>query len=255
MRADEALFARGIAASRAKARALIEEGKVFCRPATGARFLVDKPSRKICDAALLELEDGAQSQKYVSRAGLKLEAFLNEFSVDLRGAKILDAGASTGGFTDCSLQFGAECAVCVDVGVGQLHEKLLSDSRVKNFEKTDVRNLNPEFFDGLLFDFICVDLSFISLEKVLPALWGLLKCGGIIVCLVKPQFESTPEIMRKFKGVLRDENLSSQYLMKIENYFRENFSDSQIIGKIKSPIKGGDGNVEYLLGCKKANSK
>lgn len=251
MRADEELVLRGLSSSRAKARALIEEGKVFCRPGKGERFCVDKPSRKIPENALLEIEEGAQAQRFVSRAGLKLEAFIKEFSLDLNGAKVLDAGASTGGFTDCALKCGASSSACVDVGSGQLHASLCSDSRVKNFEKTDVRNLSPEFFDGELFDFICADLSFISLEKVLVCLWALLKNGGKIVCLVKPQFESTPEVMRKLKGVIRDESFAEESLEKIEKFFTENFSDAEIIGRMKSPIKGGDGNTEYLVGFSK----
>ena len=191
-RADELAAARGLAESRSKARALIEEGKLLC----GGKP-VDKPSRKLPDDAELSVVADAQTLKFVSRAGLKLEGFLDAFGMDLRGAEILDAGASTGGFTDCALSRGAACSYCVDVGAGQLHPKLLADPRVRNFEKTDIRDVSPEFFDGKLFDFVCADLSFISLEKVFDRLWNVLKPSGTAVCLVKPQFETSPSVMRK----------------------------------------------------------
>ncbi len=245
-RADELLFARGLAESRSKARALIEERKVFCDGK-----IVDKPSRKCGDDCELTVAADAASVRFVSRAGLKLDGFLDKFRIDLKNASILDAGASTGGFTDCALSRGAAQSCCVDVGEGQLHKKLLSDPRVKNFEKTDVRRLTPEFFDGEKFDFICADLSFISLEKVFAPLWNLLKDGGAIVCLVKPQFETSPSIMRKNKGVIRDDAVRLAALEKIENYVDANFKDAKLVGEMESPIKGGDGNVEYLIGFKK----
>lgn len=245
-RADELLYLRGLVESRTKARALIEEGKVFSNGK-----LIDKPSRKLADDADISIADNCASTRFVSRAGLKLEAFIDAFNIDLNGTHILDAGASTGGFTDCALSRGATCAYCVDVGVGQLHKKLLEDDRVKNFEKTDIRDVSPEYLEHTPFDFICADLSFISLEKVFGILWNCLKDGGTIVCLVKPQFETPPAIMRKNKGVIRDDTTRIQALEKIKNFVLENFSNAQFIGEIQSPIKGGDGNVEYLIGYKK----
>lgn len=245
-RADELLFLRGLVESRTKARALIEEGKVFVDGK-----LIDKPSRKLPDDANISIADNCASTRFVSRAGLKLEAFLDTFKIDLNNAHILDAGASTGGFTDCALSRGATCAYCVDVGVGQLHKKLLDDTRVKNFEKTDIRDVSPEYLDHPPFDFICADLSFISLEKVFNVLWDCLKIDGIIVCLVKPQFETPPSIMRKNKGIIRDDITRLQALDKIKNYISENFPTAKFIGEMQSPIKGGDGNVEYLISYKK----
>jgi len=246
-RADELITDLGFAASRSKARALIEEGKVFCNGKP-----VDKPSRKFDENTVkMEVDSDSMALRFVSRAGLKLEAYLEKFDIDLNGARILDAGASTGGFTDCALSRGAALSFCVDVGTGQLHSKLLQDPRVKNFEKTDVRSLTPQFFDEVLFDFICADLSFISLEKVLPTLWSLLKPLGCIVCLVKPQFETSPAIMHKNKGILRDSILREEALKKIESFALDNFPTAHFIGRIESPIKGGDGNVEYLIGYRK----
>ena len=145
-RADELIFTRGFAESRSKARALIEDGCVMINSTR-----VDKPSRKFPEDAKIEISDSAAATRYVSRAGLKLEGLLRKFNVDLSGIDILDAGASTGGFTDCALKFGANCSVCVDVGSGQLHPKLLADERVVNMEKTDIRTLTPESFNGKKF--------------------------------------------------------------------------------------------------------
>lgn len=246
MRADELLFSRGLVESRSKARALIEEGKVRCNGVA-----VDKPSRKCPDDAEISIDSDASALRFVSRAGLKLEGCLDKFAIDLRGLSVLDAGASTGGFTDCALSRGAKSSCCVDVGFGQLHEKLRSDPRVRNLEKTDVRDLSPEFFDGELFDFVCADLSFISLEKVFSNLWSVLKKSGTIVCLVKPQFETSPSIMRRNKGVLRDAALRRAALDKIANYVSENFADAEFVGETESVVHGGDGNLEYLLVFKK----
>lgn len=246
MRADELLFSRGLVESRSKARALIEEGKVRCNGVA-----VDKPSRKCPDNAEISIDSDASALRFVSRAGLKLEGCLDKFAIDLRGLSVLDAGASTGGFTDCALSRGAKSSCCVDVGFGQLHEKLRSDPRVRNLEKTDVRDLSPEFFDGELFDFVCADLSFISLEKVFSNLWSVLKKSGTIVCLVKPQFETSPSIMRRNKGVLRDAALRRAALDKIANYVSENFADAEFVGETESVVHGGDGNLEYLLVFKK----
>ena len=246
MRADELLFSRGLVESRSKARALIEEGKVRCNGVA-----VDKPSRKCPDNAEISIDSDASALRFVSRAGLKLEGCLDKFAIDLRGLSVLDAGASTGGFTDCALSRGAKSSCCVDVGFGQLHEKLRGDPRVRNLEKTDVRDLSPEFFDGELFDFVCADLSFISLEKVFSNLWSVLKKSGTIGCLVKPQFETSPSIMRRNKGVLRDAALRRAALDKIANYVSENFADAEFVGETESVVLGGDGNLEYLLVFKK----
>lgn len=244
-RADELLAALGLVESRAKARAIIEEGKVFA----GAKA-VDKPSRRFPEDTAFEIAQDSAALRYVSRAGLKLEAFLDAFKVSLQDLRVLDAGASTGGFTDCALQHGAKSAVCVDIGCGQLHAKLLNDPRVENLEKTDVRKLTPEFFGGELFDFICADLSFISLEKTLPFLEPLLKKNRYMACLIKPQFETSAKIMRQNKGVLRDEAAIAAAVEKIRSFAQKNLPRLEVVGVIKSPILGGDGNTEYLMGLR-----
>ena len=245
-RADELLAELNLVESRSKARALIEEGKV-----KADAKIIDKPSRKISENAKIEIAGGADALKYVSRAGLKIEAFLDKFEIPCAGADIIDIGASTGGFTDCLLQRGAKSAVCVDVGTNQLHEKIKSDPRVKNLEKTDARSLTSEILGGMLFDILCADLSFISLEKVVPFVWQFIKKGGVAVLLVKPQFETPPALMRSTKGVIKDAEIQQIALEKIKKFFSENFADAEYIGEMKSPIKGGDGNVEFLLGLKK----
>ena len=245
-RVDELLVISKLTESRSKARAIIEEGKVFVNGK-----IVDKPSRKFPEDTVFEIATGNSALRYVSRAGLKLEKFLEHFNVSMQDLHILDAGASTGGFTDCALQRGAESSTCVDIGSGQLHSKLLTDPRVKNYEKTDVRSLTPEFFDNKLFDFICADLSFISLEKVLPFLVPLLKPKCKMACLIKPQFETSANIMRKNKGVIRDDKIKLAAVEKIKTYVEHNFKDLEILGIIDSPIKGGDGNTEYLIGLMK----
>ncbi|MBO6102172.1 MAG: TlyA family RNA methyltransferase [Opitutales bacterium] len=246
-RADELLAERGLAESRSKARAIIEEGRAFCG---GEK--IDKPSRKLPLDAEIRVDKNADALKFVSRAGLKLDGFLSDANLDVSGFDILDIGASTGGFTDCLLSRGAKSAVCVDVGTGQLHEKIKADPRVLNLEKTDARNLTSAMLNGALFDFICADLSFISLEKVIPHIWGFLRRGGYAAFLVKPQFETEPRFLRRTKGVLKDDALRGAALEKIKKFVAENFADAVYVCDSPSKIAGGDGNREYLLLLKKS---
>ena len=254
MRADEYLVKNGIVESRSKARTLIESGGVFFE--SGA--LVDKPSRKIPDGVSLVAKGACSELKYVSRAGIKLERALEEFFISLGGAVALDAGASTGGFTDCMLSWGAKRVFCVDVGTAQLHPKIAGDARVENLEKTDVRDISSDFFienypsdfpssgeDGI-FDFIAGDLSFISLEKVLDGLFEMLKPGCKAVFLVKPQFEAGIDAVKKGRGVVRDKAQASAAADKICKY-AASLRGSKVLGLIDSPILGGDGNKEFLL--------
>lgn len=249
-RADELLVELGLVESRSKARALIEESKV---KADGV--VIDKPSRKISLNAKIEILDGANTLKFVSRAGLKIEKMLDVLNLDVKDFDIIDIGASTGGFTDCLLSRGAKSAVCVDVGSAQLHEKLLIDSRVKNLEKTDARLLTPEILENKTFDLLCADLSFISLEKVILPLVQFVKVGGFFILLVKPQFETLPALLRRTKGIIKDENLQNAALEKIKNFISQNSKDLEYLSDIPSPIKGGDGNKEFLLALRKVQTK
>ncbi len=245
-RIDEVLLELKFVESRSKAQALIAEGKVKVDGLS-----VDKASRKISLDAKIEIASDALATKFVSRAGLKLEEFLVKFKIDCLNLEAIDIGASTGGFTDCLLQRGAKSVVCVDVGSGQLHEKLLADSRVLNLEKTDARTLNSGLLKDKIFDILVADLSFISLEKVLPSVWQFIKKGGLLVALVKPQFETEPSLLRRTKGIVKDENLQKKALEKIKFFVSKNTADALFVGEVKSPIKGGDGNVEFLLGYRK----
>ena len=243
VRADVRLVELGLAPSREKARTLIMAGEVFIDT-----LRIDKPGTAVPEDALLTVKE--QAIPFVSRGGLKLDKAVRKYGLDFTDMVTMDVGASTGGFTDCALSRGAASSVCVDIGSGQLHPKLSADARVKNMEKTDIRSLSPSSFGGGKFDFICADLSFISLEKVFGNLWGLLSDGGIAVCLIKPQFESDPKLARIRKGVLRPEE-SAIAFEKITSYISDNFRGARIIGSMPSPILGGDGNTEYLIGVRK----
>ena len=184
--------------------------------------------------------------KYVSRGGLKLEKAMTHFSISLDGMVCMDIGASTGGFTDCMLQNGAKKVYSVDVGYGQFAWKLRQDPRVVCMEKTNIRYVTPEDIDDVL-DFASVDVSFISLTKVLPAAYALLKDGGQMVCLIKPQFEAGREKVGK-KGVVRDKAVHEEVIERIITFALENgFSVHHLE---YSPIKGPEGNIEYLLYCR-----
>lgn len=244
IRLDELLVARGLAASRAQAQGLIRAGKVR----RGTERL-DKPGRELPDDAEIALE---AAPRYVSRGGEKLAAALEAFAIDLRGAHVLDVGASTGGFTDCALQAGAADAVCVDVGRAQLHARLRSDPRVTNLEKLNARELAPAALPRPDFDAVVMDLSFISLTSVLPAVWPLLRAGGVLVALVKPQFEAGKAEADKGRGVIRDEAVRAATLEKVSSFALKTLPGAALVGAIDSPISGADGNREYLLGLRKS---
>jgi len=227
-RLDELLVARGLAESRAQAKALIMAGRVR----RGTERL-DKPGKEFASDTELAVE---QPPRFVSRGGEKLAAALAHFALDLRGAHILDVGASTGGFTDCALQAGAASAVCLDVGRAQLHAKLRNDSRVTNLEKVNAR----------------MDLSFISLCAVLPAVWPFVREEtGWLIALVKPQFEAGKAEVDKGRGVIRDAAVQDAALAKVRDFALAELPAAELVGHIDSPIKGADGNREFLLVLKK----
>ena len=241
-RLDVLLTERGLQESRQRAQAVIMSGEVFVN---GQR--VDKPGTAVAEDARIEVRGGTLA--YVSRGGLKLEKAMAAFPIDLNGAVCADIGASTGGFTDCMLQNGAEKVYAVDVGYGQLAWKLRSDPRVVCLERTNARYLTHEQVPDEL-DFASVDVSFISLKLIFPALYGLLRQGGEIACLIKPQFEAGREKVGK-KGVVRDPAVHQEVLEHFLTHAKENHFT--VLGITYSPIRGPEGNIEYLGYLKKCD--
>ncbi|MDR1011372.1 MAG: TlyA family RNA methyltransferase [Opitutaceae bacterium] len=247
-RLDEILVARKLAESRSQARALIMSGRVL----RGTERL-DKPGREYPGDIALTVE---QPPRFVSRGGEKLAGFLEKFRVDLRGAHVLDVGASTGGFTDCALQAGAADAVCVDVGRAQLHARLRADPRVTNLEKVNARHLAPGDLPRADFDAVVMDVSFISLKAVLPAVWPFARAGGgILVALVKPQFEAGKAEADRGRGVIRDRSLQDAILSDITEFALRELPGAAPIGSMDSPLTGADGNREFLLGVRKERAE
>lgn len=244
-RVDELLVLKGLCESRAKAQALIMAGKVRI-----GDHCIDKPGRKIPEETLLSID---QPPPFVSRAGEKLNAFLEAYPLSVEGCAILDIGASTGGFTDCLLQRGAASATCVDVGRAQLHHKLLTDPRVTNLEKINARHLKADQLPQPTYPFIVMDLSFISLKKVLPQAWALLQSSGHLIALIKPQFEATKEEVDKGQGIIKDPEIHARIHKEIVRFALEELPDSALIGSLDSPIKGTDGNQEFLIGLRKGS--
>jgi 23S rRNA (cytidine1920-2'-O)/16S rRNA (cytidine1409-2'-O)-methyltransferase len=239
VRLDELLVFRGLAVSRTQAKALIMSGRVR----RGTERL-EKPGREFPADTPLEIE---QPPRFVSRGGEKLAAALDRFAVDVRGAHVLDVGASTGGFTDCVLQAGAADVVCVDVGRAQLHAKLRSDPRVTNLEKVNARHLQSADLPRASFDAVVMDLSFISLTSVLPAIWPRLRPGGRLVALVKPQFEAGKQEADRGRGVIRDRAVQEAALAKVREFALAELPGCGLVGDMDSPIQGADGNREFLL--------
>ena len=235
-RLDVLLVKKGLATSREKAKAIIMSGIVYV---DGDKE--DKAGSTFSEEAVIEVR--GKTLKYVSRGGLKLEKAMNEFDIDLTGMVCMDVGSSTGGFTDCMLQNGAVKVYSVDVGHGQLDWKLRNDDRVVVMEKTNIRYVSNDDIDDML-DFASIDVSFISLTKVLMPLKALLKEDAKVCALIKPQFEAGREKVGK-KGVVRDPKVHEEVILMIANYVHANgFS---ILGLEYSPIKGPEGNIEYLI--------
>ncbi len=242
LRLDVALTERGFAESREKAKALIMAGIVYVNNQKS-----DKAGNTIKPDDIIEVR--GETLKYVSRGGLKLEKAVSSFNLDLSDYICADIGASTGGFTDCMLQNGAKKVYAIDVGYGQLAWKLRTDERVINLERTNFRYVTSEQIPDLL-DFASVDVSFISLSLILPVMRTLLKDGGTAVCLIKPQFEAGKENVGK-KGVVRDKAVHIAVIEKIVGLIKEN--NFSLLGLDFSPVKGPEGNIEYLCYIKKTD--
>ena len=243
-RLDVLLVEQGLADSREKAKAIIMSGIVYVD-----NNKEDKAGIIFEETARIEVR--GNTLKYVSRGGLKLEKAMNNFGVTLEGKVCMDVGASTGGFTDCMLQNGAVKVYSVDVGHGQLAWKLRNDERVVCMEKTNIRYVTPDDIDDVI-EFASIDVSFISLTKVLPAVRELMTPGGEIVCLIKPQFEAGREKVGK-KGVVRELSTHIEVVQMIVDYARAN--GFRTLHLSYSPIKGPEGNIEYLLHITKDESR
>jgi 23S rRNA (cytidine1920-2'-O)/16S rRNA (cytidine1409-2'-O)-methyltransferase len=230
---------RGLAETRTQAVAMIEQGLVLV---SGSQ--ADKPARLVAAAEPIELRGPAA--RYVSRGGEKLHAALERFAIDPTGWRALDAGSSTGGFTDCLLQAGAESVVAVDVGRGQLHERLRHDPRVTSLERLDIREVTLSTVGGSPVDLVCADLSFISLTRVAAHLTGeVARPGAPVVVLVKPQFEAGRPEASRGKGVIRDPAIHRRTLT--EGISALLASQAAIMGVMPSPITGQAGNIEFLV--------
>ena len=240
-RLDVILVEQGYAPSREKAKAIIMSGNVYVN---GQKE--DKAGTGF-DVSKIKLEVRNHTMKYVSRGGLKLEKAMEQWGFLLDGMICMDIGASTGGFTDCMLQNGAVKVYAVDVGYGQFAWKLRQDPRVVCMEKTNIRYVTPEDIADVL-DFASVDVSFISLTKVLGPAKELLREGGEMVCLIKPQFEAGKEKVGK-KGVVRDKAVHLEVIEKVISFAKE--IGFQVLNLEFSPIKGPEGNIEYLVHLRK----
>lgn len=236
-RLDVLVVSNGYAASREKAKAIIMSGNVFVN---GQR---EDKAGSMFDPAKSTIEVKGVSLKYVSRGGLKLEKAMNEFKINLEGKVCMDVGSSTGGFTDCMLQNGAVKVYSVDVGHGQLDWKLRQDERVVCMEKTNIRYVTRDDIADFI-DFSSIDVSFISLTKVLLPVKNLLTEEGQIGCLIKPQFEAGREKVGK-KGVVREKSVHEEVIKMVCDYAVS--IGFELLGLEFSPIKGPEGNIEYLL--------
>lgn len=244
IRLDVALVEKGLAPSREKAKAIIMSGIVYVNNQKS-----DKAGKEIKEEDIIEVR--GSTLKYVSRGGLKLEKAMECFPINLNECICMDVGASTGGFTDCMLMNGAKKVYSIDVGYGQLAWKLRTDERVVNLERTNFRYVTDEQVSEPI-DFASVDVSFISLKHILPNLNNLLKENGQAVCLIKPQFEAGKEKVGK-KGVVSDLNTHLEVVEKVISLAVDNgFS---VLGLEFSPVKGPEGNIEYLIYLVKNDDK
>lgn len=242
-RLDVLVFEKGLAESREKAKVLIMEGLVYVDNQKS-----DKPGMNYSEHCNIEVRDN--KPRYVSRGGLKLEKAIRCFDINLSGLNAMDVGASTGGFTDCMIQNGCEKVYAIDVGYGQLDWKLRNNPKVVNLERTNVRHLDKSLIKDEV-DFFSVDVSFISLCLVLPVIREVIMPNALGVCLVKPQFEAGREKVGK-KGVVREKSVHIEVLEKICGFCIQN--GFLVLNLDYSPIKGPEGNIEYLLFLKKSDN-
>lgn len=239
-RLDIKLVQLGLVSGRDKAKAIIMAGIVYVN---GQK--ADKAGTEVLDEDKIELR--GETLRYVSRGGLKLEKAFESFPIQVQNAICMDIGASTGGFTDCMLQNGAKKVYAIDVGYGQLAWKLRTDERVVNLERTNFRHVTKEQVTDPV-NFASVDVSFISLTLILPAAYPLLSDDGEMICLIKPQFEAGKGFVGK-KGVVKDSQIHQDTIVKVINFAVE--TGFSVLGLTFSPVKGPEGNIEYLVYLKK----
>ena len=233
-RIDILLTERGLFSSRSKAVMAIKNGSIKVNGA-----IVIKPGELHEESSDIQIV--GETLKYVSRGGLKLEKAIEVFELDLSGKVVLDLGASTGGFSDCALQNDAGKVYAVDIGTSQLDEKLKKDTRVINLEKTDAKCLGKDIFDSC--DIIVADISFVSIVKIIEGIIDKITNQKLML-LIKPQFECGLELAKKHKGIIRDERLSKEIAERTIKSLEQ--LGLKLLGKEESPIKGGDGNTEYI---------
>ena len=236
-RLDAELLRRELAPSRSVAQQLIDADRVLVNGAVAS-----KASRQVSPSDAVVVQ--GPPARFVGRGADKLEHALDQFAIDVTGLRLLDAGASTGGFTDSVLQRGAAHVVAVDVGHGQLHERLRADARVTNLERQNVRAVTPDVVGGLV-DGVVGDLSFISLRLVIDALVGVVRPGGFLVLLVKPQFEAGRQEVSRGRGIVTDPEIHARVRVEIDHALVD--AGCQVVAWTTSPITGADGNIEFLV--------
>ena len=235
MRIDKELVIRGLVPSRTKAQELIKEKLVLCNGK-----VIEKSNYIVNDNDIIEIKEN-DKLKYVSRGGLKLEKAINDFNIDVSGLKVMDIGSSTGGFTDCALKHGAKAIIAIDVGTNLLHESLRNNKAIDLHEKTNFKDLDSKYFKDI--DLAVCDVSFISLKKIIDKIsQEHIKID--MVCLIKPQFECGKEIADKYKGMILDKKVHIDIINDMIGYF--NKLGFYVRDLTSSPIRGGDGNIEYL---------
>jgi len=247
-RADELLTQQGAAESRTAAQRLIRSGKV--ETTDGQK--ITKPSQKLAPETALRV---TAPLRFVSQGGEKLEAWFIRHPADLTGVRALDIGASTGGFTDCLLQRGAQSVTGIDVGHGQLHPRLANDPRVTCLEGINVKALDEAPLPHANYPVVVADLSFISLTKVLTTIWNRVAPGGRAILLVKPQFEAPKTVVDRGRGVVRDQAERQAALERVIACTATACPGAEIIGSLECPVAGGDGNREFLLGLIKGSCR
>ena len=243
IRADELMVLQKLTESRTKAQAYILAGQVTWKDSK-----IEKSSQLLPPDAKLCLKG---QMPYVGRGGMKMENFLLASKWPVKGVHFLDLGASTGGFTDCLLQKGANSATCVDVGRGQLHYKLRIDQRVTNLEKVNLKSLTINDLPRPQYPLVVMDLSFISLRKVLIQAWQFLENKGYLAALVKPQFECKKEEADMGRGIIKDQNIHHRVLEEIKQYANDKLLGSSLVIENQASPSGNDGNTEFFLGWRK----